>query len=85
MRALLLVVALAGCATASTPTYTPPTTSSGKVGLAVEIAAEITRNPDDATALLDARGMTPDDLETLMADIAADKDMSEAYAKARGK
>jgi hypothetical protein len=90
MRALVyacLVAALA-CANplARKPaSYTPPDTPDGKVTLALALAADITASPDDAGKILADHGMTSDQLEDLMTDIAADADMSEAYAKGRGK
>lgn len=65
--------------------YVAPTTPSGKVGLAAEIAAEVEKAPNEPEKALEKRGMTQEDLEALMTDIAADREMSDAYAKARGK
>ena len=64
--------------------YHPPESSADKVALAVSLSGEITAEPDKAELLLSARGMTPDQLDDLMADIAADAEMSDAYVAARG-
>lgn len=77
-----------GCSTPSSDqagAYKAPTTSSEKVALAVALSAEITADPDNAEQVLVDRGMTVDQLDDLMSDIAADADMSDAYAAARGK
>jgi hypothetical protein len=85
---LLALVAALACANplATTPAaYTPPATPTEKVALAVTLAEAITAKPDQAEQILGAHGMTSDQLEDLMADIAADPNMSDAYAAARGK
>jgi hypothetical protein len=90
VRALLLLSLLAALACANPlaekpAVYVPPTTPAEKVALATDLATEITAAPDDAETILAKRGMTSDQLEDLMADIAADAEMSDAYATARGK
>ena len=51
---------------------------------AIEIASAIRATPDDAEAVLAEHGMTAEDLEALLFEIAADPAQSAAYAEGMG-
>ena len=48
---------------------------------ATAIAKEIRANPDDAKAVLEKHGMTAEELEALMFEIANDPELSAAYTQ----
>lgn len=75
-------------AAAPTPIASAHVEATPTVERAREVAAislEIEREPGRATAILEARGMTEDQFESALVDIAADAALSEAYEAARGK
>jgi len=53
------------------------------VHMAAQIAGEIEADPDHATAILESHGMTSEQFQALMVEIAQDPAKSEAYAAAR--
>ena len=55
-----------------------------QVAKAAEIAVKIQANPDAAEATLAEAGMSVEDFEALMMDIAADPAKTEAFEKAKG-
>src|SRR5262245_18708804 len=81
------VLALAGCSSDNGTTATPgapvhntlTSAQQAKVNKAATIAASIQASPDNADAILRQNGMTEQQFEDLMYEIAADPAMSEAY------
>ena len=73
----LLLVACGGDQKAPSPGAT--TTTPPKAAQAAAIAKDLRANPDDADAILAKHGMTRQQFEDLMYEIAADPAMSEAY------
>jgi hypothetical protein len=78
----LVLVGCGGSGKQSTPSGAPV---SPKVAEAAALAKELEANPDDADAILKRHGMTRQQLEDLMYEIAADDEMSQAYARERGR
>lgn len=56
---------------------------TGKATQAAAVADDIARNPDDPQAALDAHGMTMDEFDALMFEVAADPALTKAYEEAR--
>lgn len=56
----------------------------GKAEKAAAIAKKIKANPDGAEATLKEAGMTAEQYEKLLREVAEDPELSEAYAKAMG-
>jgi hypothetical protein len=55
-----------------------------QVTKAADLAKKIEANPDQAEAALKEAGMSVEDFEALMMDIAADPAKTEAFEKAKG-
>ncbi|MDP2308098.1 MAG: hypothetical protein Q8P18_18890 [Pseudomonadota bacterium] len=83
---LLLPVFLAlGLACAVGPaTPEPPATPTEMVARALELGDIVRADPDRAEAALAEAGSSAEELEALLVEIAADADMSDAYAEALG-
>lgn len=60
-------------------------TSSEDVDKAAAIAREVKASPDDAEAILKKHGMSEDEFEALMYEIAEDPKKSEAFASKVGR
>ncbi len=69
--------------TVDTPADTPASPEADMVQSAAKIATEIEAEPDRAAAILESHGMTPEQFQALMYEIAQDPAKSEAYAAAR--
>lgn len=84
------IVALAGCASSGgsgAGAGTEPARAGAqpsKVDTAAAIARAMKADPDRADEVLQRYGMTEQQFEDLMYEIAADPEMSEAYAKQVG-
>ncbi|MCB9743105.1 MAG: hypothetical protein H6741_32905 [Alphaproteobacteria bacterium] len=84
------LVACTGAETTSTPETpeTPEAPEAPAVDPRVEKAASVgkaaAKNPDGVEDALKAQGMSIDDYEALMYDIAADPELSAQYKKAMG-
>jgi len=59
--------------------------SSDKVEQAVTVAKELRAKPDDAEKILGQHGLTADQWEALMYDIASDPALAAKYEAALGK
>lgn len=75
-----LLIAACGSNGASEGGAVPP-----KAAKAAAIAAEIDENPDAFEAILEKHGMTADEFQALMYEIAADEELTAAYEKARAR
>ena len=62
----------------------PAAADDPQVAKAVELAKKLEANPDQAEATLKEAGMSVEDFEALMMDIAADPAKTEAFEKAKG-
>jgi hypothetical protein len=91
--ALLIALGIAGCTAAPSEESSSTEPAAGTesaapladdVQKAVTIANEIDASPDRAAEILAAHGMTQDEFQALMYEIAQDPAKSEAYAQARG-
>lgn len=86
--AILFALLLAACG--GSPETSPASGGSApavpeKAAKAAALAKELEANPDDADAILKSHGMTQQQFEDLMFEIAADEALSEAYARARAR
>ena len=59
--------------------------SGGKAEQAAAIAKKIKAQPDKAEDIVKEAGMTPEQYQQLLREVAGDPDMSAAYANAMGK
>lgn len=92
MRAALIVtlgLTLAGCAMCGSDSNDPAGSSEigsegsvDRVALAVDVVREIDTNPQHAAVVLEAAGMTVEEFRDLMAEIAADEELSARYIAA---
>ena len=81
--AILLSVLLAACGSgAKTPSPGATSTVPPKAAKAAAVAKELKANPDDADAILGRHGMTQQQFEDLMFEIAADEELTKAYEQA---
>ena len=80
---LLLVACGGGSQKAPSPGAT--TTTPPKAAQAAAIAKDLRANPDDADAILAKHGMTRQQFEDLMYEIAADEELTKAYEQALGR
>ena len=81
--ALFLPLLLVACGSGSQKAPSPgATTTPPKAAQAAAIAKDIRANPDDADAILAKHGMTRQQFEDLMYEIAADEDLTKAYEQA---
>ena len=93
MRLRVIIVAaaaaaLAGCGPSggcATTAPAKPAGSSAKVDTAAAIAREMQANPDQSDQVFQKHGMTEQQFEDLMYEIASDPVMSEQYANKVGK
>ena len=81
--ALLLVACGGGSGKAPSPGAT--TTTPSKAAQAAAVAKELKANPDDADAILKRHGMTQQQFEDLMFEIAEDEELTKAYEQALGR
>jgi hypothetical protein len=81
LTTILCSVVLAACGGGADKTATPSTAVPPKVAEAAALAKEIQASPDDADAILERHGMTRQEFEELMYDIASDEAMSVAYER----
>jgi hypothetical protein len=80
------LVSLAGCGSSNTGNPQPaPSATSSKVDTAVAIAREMEANPEQAEQVLQKRGMTEQQFEDLMYEIASDPALSDQYSKKLGR
>jgi hypothetical protein len=80
------LMSLAGCGSSNTGTPQPaPAASSTKVDTAVAIAREMDANPQQADQVLQKRGMSEQQFEDLMYEIASDPSLSDQYSKKLGR
>ena len=81
--AILLSVLLAACGSGTKTTSSGGTsTVPPKVAKAAAVTKELKANPDDADEILGRHGMTQQQLEDLMFEIAADEELTKAYEQA---
>ncbi len=93
MKTLMMIVVAAAALTAcdkSTSSSAPPSattasSSSAKVDKAVAIAKAIEATPDQADQILSKNGMSEQQFNDLMYEIASDPQMSDQYAARMGK
>lgn len=84
-----LLIALAACArtddaaTDSAGAMTAATTSDDRGARAAAISNAIAANPAKADSILTANGMTREQFDRMLYDVAADSAQSAAYAAAR--
>ena len=81
----LLLAACSGSADKSPASGGTAPAIPEKAAKAARLAKELEANPDDADAILQRHGMTQQQFEDLMYEIAADETLSEAYARARAR
>jgi hypothetical protein len=82
---ILCSIVLAACGGSPDKTATPSSTVSPKVAKAAALAKELKANPDDADAILQRHGMTREQFDELMYEIASDEAMSQAFERERAR